>query len=310
MKKTVKRLFALVLAALFVAVTFSGDAFAAKKKKSYYSWSEAKYYEYRDGQWVISNEDSYSFYKNGSTKSYAYCFYDYDYETKENKKGPEYKYVYSDKKKKSTTKNYIDGKYTGKTVTTWTSKKSTSKTYDEKGKLVSSQVDTLDKHRNTVKSVEKRDNKTYTTKHKNTYKKGRLVKVVSTYSDGTKATVTYSHYSNGDIKKYTYKSKYDSSSYTYDKQGRLTKYSYSNDYNESVSTYEYKGKKSHAVKMTEKIRYRQDNSTETNTYTYKRKYDKKNNLTEEITYKNGEEAYKSVYSGFKKFTYTVDGSKK
>ena len=45
-------------------------------------------------------------------------------------------------------------------------------------------------------------------------------------------------------------------------------------------------------------------------YTYKRKYDKKNNLTEEITYKNGEEAYKSVYSGFKKFTYTVDDSKK
>lgn len=310
MKKTIKRLFAVVLAALFIAVSFTDTAFAAKKTVKYYMWEKSKNYRYIDGNWVIDNEQEYSYKKNGDLKYDAYCYYNYDYETKVNEKGPLIKSVYSTKKKKTTTKHYSDGKYTGKSVYTSGSKKSTSKSYDANGKLYYSSVDTYDKHGNIIKSVSKVDGKTYTTKFKNTYKKGRLVKAVASGSEGSKSTSTYSYYSDGTTKKYTYKSDSNNYFYSYDKKGRITKYVSDSDYSKTETTYEYKGKKSITNKMTEKVTYKEDNRTETNIYTYKRKFDKNKNITEEITYKNGKEDHKSTYSGYKQYKYTIDDSKK
>ena len=76
MKKTFKRLFALILSALLIVGAFSETAFAAKKTVTYYNFSGSKSYKYIDGKWVIDMEQSYSYKKNGDTKSYSYCFYD------------------------------------------------------------------------------------------------------------------------------------------------------------------------------------------------------------------------------------------
>ncbi len=306
MKKTFKRVLAILLAIFVIATLMPQQVYAKKKTQTYYNWTKQKNYEYIDGQWIIRNEDSYSYKKNGDTKSYTYRWYDYDNETKVNTKGPLNKSVYSYGKNKHTTKNYVDGKYTGKTVYTSSSKKSTSKEYDAKGKLLSSDVTTFDKKGNPIKSVYKRGKDKSVTKYKNTYKKGRLVKVVTTYPNNTKSTTTYSYHSNGAWKKVTYKSKWSTSTDTYDKKYRLIKNVEDDDYSKRVTTYEYKGKSYDAKKKTEKITFKEDNRTETNIYTFKRKYDKNKNLTEEIQYKNGEEEQKSVYSGYKKFKYTYE----
>lgn len=287
-----KKLLSMLLAVIIILGTVKSVPVEAKSNKYYWMYSKQTCYRYNNGKWEESFKDVYKFNKKGDIVSATHTF---EGSTTSEKK------VYDKKGNMKKSSYYEEGKLVRKYTYKYNKNgmASLSKTFDSKGKLISTEKYKLDKKGNWTKCTI-----TYTDKSKKTevmtrkikYNKNVIIKVETKSADGSTSIAEY--YKNGNPKH----TKYTSDDYTYEtfsnKKGYETKSINDSSGYKFESTYTYKN--GNKVKSVNVSIDKATGTKSTSTTTYKYKFDKNKNVLECVEYIDDQPTSKYVYSGYKK----------
>ena len=311
--KTRSRISTMLLAAAALTLLFAVPALAKTKKVTYWEPLKETSYSYEDGKWVREDSRSQT-YKKNRLMTFTYVSYrrwDEDAEKMvDQKETSKETYKYDKKGRVKSFTTYENGKKTTKAVYTYDKKgrESGHKLYNKKGKLISTTtVKYNSKGQTKSVTVKYKDKKKKTEKDTYTYKyySGKKVKKETIkFADGSKLTMEYDK--KGNQTKWSRTDKDYSSTEYYNSKGQLTKEESKSGSYSSVTVYIYdkKGNKTKSVETWTDV-YDGEKQTGTTTRTYEIERDKNGNVTTEIEYYENEPSRKTVYSKYKKFTYTV-----